>query len=86
MNIFFLDVDPKKSAQYHCDKHVVKMILEIVQLLYTAHHILGSKLPKDAYKPVSVSHPLAIWIKFQPSFPKYGNNPGTTCYAYRMYG
>ena len=63
MNIFFLDVDPKKSAQYHCDKHVVKMILEIVQLLYTAHHILGSKLPKDAYKPVSVSHPLAIWIR-----------------------
>jgi hypothetical protein len=28
MNIFFLDYDVKKCAQYHVDKHVVKMILE----------------------------------------------------------
>jgi hypothetical protein len=28
MNIFFLDLDPTKSAEYHVDKHVVKMILE----------------------------------------------------------
>lgn len=28
MNIFFLDENPSLSAQYHCDKHVVKMILE----------------------------------------------------------
>jgi hypothetical protein len=28
MNIFFLDENPKLSAQYHVDKHVVKMILE----------------------------------------------------------
>jgi hypothetical protein len=63
MNIFFLDIDPQKSAEFHCDKHVVKMILEIVQLLYTAHHILGSQLPTNAYKPVSKSHPTAIWIR-----------------------
>jgi hypothetical protein len=29
MNIFYLDKDPKKAAEYSCDKHVVKMILEI---------------------------------------------------------
>jgi hypothetical protein len=63
MNIFFLDIDPKKSAQYHCDKHVVKMILELVQLLYTAHHVLGSILPKDAYKPILALHPSAIWVR-----------------------
>lgn len=28
MNIFVLDNDPRKCAEYHNDKHVVKMILE----------------------------------------------------------
>jgi hypothetical protein len=37
MNIFLLDLDPKKAAQAHADKHVVKMLLEACQLLYTAH-------------------------------------------------
>lgn len=33
MNIFVLDLDITKCAEYHCDKHVVKMILETTQLL-----------------------------------------------------
>lgn len=40
MNIFWLDFDPKTCAQMHCDKHVVKMILELAQLLCTAHRVL----------------------------------------------
>jgi len=40
MNIFFLDQNPTKAAQYHEDKHCVKMILESCQLLSTAHRIL----------------------------------------------
>lgn len=40
MNIFVLDNDPVKAAQFHCDKHVVKMILESAQLLSTAHRVL----------------------------------------------
>ena len=63
MNIFFLDIDPEKCAKYHCDKHVVKMLLELVQLLYTAHHVLNSILPPDAYRLVSKSHPMAIWVR-----------------------
>ncbi len=43
MNIFFLDSDPKLAASYHCDKHVVKMILESAQLLSTAHRVLDGK-------------------------------------------
>lgn len=43
MNIFFLDLDPKTCAQYHCDKHVVKMIVEYGQLLSTAHRVLDGK-------------------------------------------
>lgn len=40
MNIFYLDNDPTIAAQMHCDKHVVKMILETAQLLSTAHRLL----------------------------------------------
>lgn len=51
MNVFFLDTDPIKAAQYHADKHVVKMILESAQLLSTAHRVLdgtiGTKLSKS---------------------------------------
>jgi hypothetical protein len=39
MNIFALSVDPKEAAKAHADKHVVKMILEACQMLYTAHWI-----------------------------------------------
>ena len=37
MNIFVLDRDPEKAAEYHCDKHVCKMIIEAGQMLCTAH-------------------------------------------------
>lgn len=40
MNIFYLHEDPKTCAEMHCDKHVVKMILEYAQLLSTAHRVL----------------------------------------------
>jgi hypothetical protein len=40
MNIFYLDQNPVKCARQHCDKHVVKMILEYAQLLSTAHRVL----------------------------------------------
>lgn len=43
MNIFFLDKDAKLAAKMHCDKHVVKMILESAQLLSTAHRVLDGK-------------------------------------------
>ena len=39
MNIFFLDWDIDKCAKDHCDKHVVKMILETAQLLCSTHHM-----------------------------------------------
>jgi hypothetical protein len=40
MNIFYLNHDTKLCAEYHVDKHVVKMILEYAQLLSTAHRVL----------------------------------------------
>jgi len=43
MNIFYLDHNPKTCAEQHCDKHVVKMIIEYAQLMSTAHRILDGK-------------------------------------------
>ena len=40
MNIFVLDKIAKVAAKEHCDKHVVKMIVESGQMLSTAHRIL----------------------------------------------
>lgn len=40
MNIFYFNRDVKQCAKEHCDKHVVKMIIEYAQLLSTAHRVL----------------------------------------------
>ena len=45
MNIFFLHNEPDIAAIHHCDKHVVKMILEAAQMLSTAHRMIdGTEL------------------------------------------
>jgi hypothetical protein len=36
MNLFYLDEDLDKCAEYHVDKHIIKMPLEAAQLLCTA--------------------------------------------------
>lgn len=59
MNIFFLDRDPKLAAQYHCDKHVVKMILESAQLLSTAHRVLDGA---EGVKLSSNGRKLKTWV------------------------
>lgn len=59
MNIFVLDYTPQKAAEYHCDKHVVKMILESAQILCAVHHKNGdSNVP---YKLTHKNHPCTIW-------------------------
>lgn len=37
MNLFILSENPVEAAQAHADTHVVKMILEACQMLYSAH-------------------------------------------------
>ena len=60
MNIFILDYDVKKCAEYHVDKHVVKMILETAQLLCGVHWVTGGNAP---YKLSHKNHPCAIWVR-----------------------
>lgn len=40
MNIFYLASDAEECAEMHCDRHVVKMLLEYSQILSTAHRYL----------------------------------------------
>lgn len=43
MNIFYISEDAKTCAEYHCDKHVVKMIIEYAQLMSTSHRVLDGE-------------------------------------------
>lgn len=64
MNIFFLHLDPRICAQQHCSKHVIKMILESIQLLSSAHHLHPNKNGyKPPYKLTHKNHPSAIWVR-----------------------
>jgi hypothetical protein len=65
MNIFVLDNNPTIAAEYHTDKHVVKMILESAQMLSTAHHISGTNetLKEMIYKPAYANHPCTVWAR-----------------------
>ena len=47
MNFFYLDEDPFKSIEYHCDKHIIKMPTEYKQMLSTAHRVLDGELYID---------------------------------------
>ena len=65
MNIFYLDSNPRLAAEYQCNKHVVKMILETAQLLSTAHRVLdeGCNISPLLYKATHKNHPSAIWVR-----------------------
>ena len=69
MNIFYLSKDVSKAAEYQCDKHVVKMILESAQMLSTAHRVLDGDKYADKvglYKLVHKNHPSTIWVRSSP--------------------
>jgi hypothetical protein len=66
MNIFILNEDPKLAAIDHCDKHVVKMHVEGVQMLVSvlqryntnpAVYTKGGKIHKGGY----ANHPCTLW-------------------------
>lgn len=60
MNIFVLDEDIERCAQYHCDQHVSKMILESVQMLCTALNKQGFVTP---YRSTHMKHPCVLWVE-----------------------
>ena len=81
MNIFILDNDIDKCAEYHVDKHIVKMPLEAAQMLCTTHwidHYLGFKPRKleknelQLLREVKVKEP-----RYVPYLPTMHNHPCT---------
>ena len=81
MNIFYLSHHPGQCARWHCDKHVVKMILEYTQILYTVFYLTDSKeqlllspwnpnTKRNGYLPVhNKKHPSVLWAA--ESLPHY---------------
>lgn len=65
MNIFILDASPSICAEYHCDRHVIKMILEHAQMMCTTHHLhpnidIDYNIP---YKKTHENHPCTKWVR-----------------------
>jgi hypothetical protein len=63
MNIFVLDLDPKKCAQYHLNSHVVKMVLETSQILCGVHWMSEGGQYDIPYKLSHKNHPCSIWAR-----------------------
>lgn len=63
MNLFFLDRDFEKSAEFHCDKHCVKMLLEYSQMMSTAHQLLDQNPRPEIYKTAYANHPMTVWVR-----------------------
>jgi hypothetical protein len=72
MNIFWLDNDLEKAAIAHCDKHVVKMILESAQLLSGVIHSINNDYgpifdTSKVYRATHMNHPCAVWTRASSS-------------------
>lgn len=64
MNIFYTSHNPLEAARDHCVRHNVKMILEHLQMLSTAHHVLdGSEALQGLYKATHTNHPSSVWTR-----------------------
>ena len=69
MNIFFLSWIIDHCAQYHCSKHVIKMILETTQLLSGSHHVTNPAQAEKwlseglIYRKTHANHPCSIWVR-----------------------
>ncbi len=70
MNLFLLSRSRRKGARMHCNRHVVKMILETTQLLWTGVHVGGvdvsNRTELKPYRKTHTWHPTAIWVRESP--------------------
>jgi hypothetical protein len=66
MNLFILSLIQREIAEFMMDKHISKILLEAVQMLCSAKHILD---PDDVetnlqiYKLAHKNHPVTIWTR-----------------------
>ena len=72
MNLFVTNTCPVQSAKDHNNVHLRKMIVEVAQMLSTAHSELDGNIV--AYKPTHTNHPCSVWIR---------KNSGNYTWAYQ---
>lgn len=65
MNVFFLARDPRIAARMHCDKHVMKMILEYAQLMMGAWWEMDPEYAQAErfWRKTHINHPAAKWVR-----------------------
>lgn len=62
MNLFILDEDPIKSAEYLDDARLVKLILEAAQMLSHAAATNGAPTTYKALPKQYQKHPVTLWV------------------------
>ena len=63
MNIFYVDQDPYKAAEYLCDKHVVKLVLESAQIMSTVYNLSYENKPDFTYRTTHKNHSVVKWAR-----------------------
>lgn len=69
MNLFILSSNPTEAAEAHADKHVVKMILEACQMLYSAHWVAAYPELLENKSAVAISRAQKL-LDLPPSLAK----------------
>lgn len=59
MNLFILDENFEKNAQFHVNCHITKIPLEAAQILCTVRRLYGDESAK--YKATHIHHPCVKW-------------------------
>lgn len=82
MNIFVLDLDPERCAEYHCDRHINKMITEHNQILGSIAYTSRGIYQKKDITPEFVEKHFIEFPRKQDGNPKpygigYRNHPCT---------
>lgn len=82
MNLFILSFNQQHIAEYMFDSHIVKIILEAVQMLCSAKLLIDPNDPDNhiLYKPSHINHPVSIWVR-----TSYENYVWTLILVYRMH-
>ena len=73
VNFFYLDKDPKICAQYYCNKHIIKIPIEIAQILSKIHYEFNSNIDYNKiYKnSLVVKNTLGPYIWISGSLDNY---------------
>jgi hypothetical protein len=90
MNLFILDADPKMSAKYHTDRHIVKMPTETAQMVSFIYHdkeLWNKQLPDFimGFSKTHYKHPCSIWMRESLSNFKYACQLGLELYNEYQY-